>query len=111
MTRRIPLNDLTGEALHQLYDRLEAAEAAAATGRELELRQRRVWSAAGRCPMCSYDDTAGLLCGDCFEAVRRLPGRERRQWRRYEPTVPGQPVMGHGYTPAQLLGIDLEEPA
>ncbi|MFE2967550.1 hypothetical protein ACFXKC_28530 [Streptomyces sp. NPDC059340] len=102
------LDDLQG-GIVALSARLKQAEKAAATPRELELRQRRAWSAAGACPMCGYDDTDGRLCGDCTTAVRRLPARDRRQWRRYEPVHSGQPVVGHGYTPAGLLGLTTEE--
>lgn len=95
----------------RLRTAIRALYARAATDRELELRQRRAWSAAGQCPMCAHDGTDGRLCDDCTTTVRRLPARDRRQWRRYEPVSSGQPVVGHGYTPAGLLGIETEETA
>lgn len=85
----------------------DAVAMAKATPHELELRQRRAWSAAGCCPMCNTADTHGYLCSDCTRVVRRrLPSHQRRAWRRYEPPATGAPIQDHGYTPAGLLGID-----
>ncbi|WP_329215161.1 hypothetical protein OG352_06180 [Streptomyces sp. NBC_01485] len=126
---RIPLDHLTSDQLDRLYDDLdryaevvgemndnavrqakELAEmrAKAATPRELELRQRHTWSAAGQCPMCGYDDCSGRLCSDCATTVRRMPASDRRQWRRYESITESAPIQGHGYTPAGLLGAALD---
>ncbi|WP_181652064.1 hypothetical protein [Streptomyces sp. WAC00263] len=49
--------------------------------------------------MCGSDDASGRLCGDCTTTVRRLPAHDRT----------GQPVVGHGYTPAGPLGLATEE--
>jgi hypothetical protein len=59
--------------------------------------------------MCGSDDASGRLCGDCTTTIRRIPAHDRRQWRRYEPVRTGQPVVGHGYTPAGPLGLATEE--
>jgi hypothetical protein len=84
----------------------------AATPRELALRQRRAWVTAGRCPMCGEPGTDGRLCHACTTTVRSMRPAERRQWRRYEPPATGTPIQGHGYSPAGLLGINVDpEPA
>lgn len=79
-----------------------------ATEAELERRQRQAWSAAGRCPMCSWDGTDGRLCDTCEAEVRRMHGMERRKWQPYRQLHRGAPIQGRGYTPAGLLGADVD---
>jgi hypothetical protein len=81
-----------------------------ATPRELELRQRRAWSATGSCPMCGFGDSDGRLCTECVITVRGIrPARLRRQWDRYQPANSDPPNQSHGYTPAGLLGMAVDE--
>lgn len=79
-----------------------------ATAPELEARQRWAWSRLGLCPRCGHEDGKGRLCGACDGEVRRLPALLRRPWRRFRPLPTGQPIQGHGYTPAGLLGMDCD---
>ncbi len=104
------IRDMQAE-VERLRARVAELEGAQATPHEMELRQRRAWNAAGRCPMCNFDDTDGYLCGDCLTTVRRLSSPNRRAWRIYEPPATGTPIQGHGYTPAGLLGIATDHDA
>lgn len=85
------LGEMNDNAIRQAKE-LAEAQAKAATPRELELRQRHAWSAAGQCPMCGYDDCGGRLCADCTTTVRRLPANDQRQWNRYKPTTDSAPI-------------------
>ncbi len=75
---------------------------------EMAARQRCDWHNAGRCPMCGGKEPGGWLCDACQGDVRRMDSRSRRPWRRFERPHGGVPLQGTGYTPAGLLGIDVD---